>query len=122
MLYLKATWQKEKARKTTQGFFAVSFLLLSAFCFSKIPAVSYMDQVIDRKNQLIVQKCTKPKRTKGFMMIEVQVLPTGEAKARLLATDLKEKAFVSCALSLLSRTKFKAFSPHTVSRIYRFFL
>ena len=81
-----------------------------------------MDQVIDRKKQLIGKKCSKLKKVKGFMMVEMQVSSKGETTARLLATDIKDKLFLNCAVSLLNRTKFKAFSRHSVSRIYRFFI
>ncbi len=99
-----------------------SFLLLPSFCFSAIPSVSYMDQVMNRRKKLIAQKCEKPRQVKGFMMIELKVLPKGETRVRLISTDLKHKAFLNCALNLLSRTQFKAFSQTPLSRIYRFFI
>ena len=107
-----------------------NFVLLLSFCFfqtlfadDKIPSVSYMDQVVKKKKAVIMQKCSKPKEVKGFMMIELKVWPTGHAIPRLLATDLKQKAFLSCALSILGRVKFKAFSHTvTVSRIYLVFI
>ena len=97
-------------------------LLFSFFCFSAIPSVPYMDQVINRRKKIITQKCEKPLHVKGFIMVELKVLPKGETKVRLISTDLKHEAFLSCALNLLNRTRFKAFSPTPLSRIYRFFV
>ena len=97
-------------------------ILILTLGWGAFPAINYMDQVINRKKQILIKKCEKPKNTKGFMMIEVKVSPTGETTADLLSTDIKSQPFLSCALAVLNRTRFKPFSKYAVSRIYRFFI
>ena len=83
-----------------------------------------MDQVIKRKKRVISEKCLKhiKKNTKGFMMIEIKVSAKGKAQVRLVATELENKPFLNCALSILNRTRFKTAKKKSVTRIYRFFV
>ena len=88
-----------------------------------LPSVSYLDQVVKRKKNLILKKCPKPtSQTQGFMMIELKVFNSGKTKARMTATDLTNKNFLKCALSVLNRTRFKKFKNASVTRIYPFFV
>ena len=86
------------------------------------PAVPYMDQVIKRKKRVIAKKCLKyiKEHTKGFIMIEIKVSTKGKAKARLIGTEINNKDFLNCTLSILNRIQFKKIKK--VSRIYRFFI
>ena len=83
-----------------------------------------MDQVIDRKKAIIIDKCSKHIKnpTKGFIMIEIKVLPKKTTEARLIATELKNKEFLNCILSILNRIQFKKMRSYPLSRIYRFFV
>ena len=81
-----------------------------------------MDQVIKRKKRVIAKKCLKyiKEHTKGFIMIEIKVSTKGKAKARLIGTEINNKDFLNCTLSILNRIQFKKIKK--VSRIYRFFI
>lgn len=88
------------------------------------PLIPYMDQVIKRKKEIITKKCLKhiEKNTTGFLMIEITVFQKGNTKPRLVATELKNKDFLNCTLSVLSRIQLKEIKEESVSRIYRFFV
>lgn len=102
------------------------FLLLPPFSYStsktSLPIVPYMDQVIKRKKKLIAKKCLKyvKEHKKGFIMIEIKVSTKGKAKARIVGTEINNKDFLNCTLSILNRIQFKKIKK--VSRIYRFFI
>ena len=83
-----------------------------------------MDQVINRKKTIIIDKCSKhiKKHTTGFIMIEVKVLPKKKTQARLIATELKNKEFLNCILSILNRIQLKKMRKYPLTRIYRFFV
>ena len=104
------------------------FFFFPVFCFSlknqSPPAIPYMDQVINRKKSIIIEKCSKhtTENTKGFIMIEIKALPKKPAKARLIATELDNKEFLDCILSILNRIQFKKMTEYPVARIYRFFV
>ena len=53
-------------------------------------------------------------------MIEIKVTTKGKAKARLIGTEINNKDFLNCALSILNRIQFRKIKK--VSRIYRFFI
>ncbi len=113
------------------AFLSICFVfLLLASSFSthsseqkNIISISYMDQVVRRKKNLIERRCKKHRLgEKGFMMIELKVSHKGGAKARMVSTDLKDKIFIQCSLSVLNRIQFKKFDQGFVTRIYRFFI
>jgi len=81
-----------------------------------------MDQVIERKKTTIIEKCVKrlPKNVKGFIMIEINISHNGKSNNRIVATNIDNKKFLNCALSILNRIQFKKIGP--VTRIYRFFI
>ena len=90
----------------------------------KPPLIPYMDQVIKRKKSIINNKCLKhiKENEKGFLMIEIKISDKGKTKARLVATELENKEFLICTLSILNRTQFKKIKKGDVTRIYRFFV
>lgn len=101
------------------------FLLYSPSLQSKtLPLIPYMDQVIKRKKTIITEKCLKyiEEDKKGFLMIEIKISYKGNTKARLVATELDNKKFLNCTLSILNRIQFKKIKKSTVTRIYRFFV
>ena len=81
-----------------------------------------MDQVMKRKKTVIAKKCLKyiKSHETGFIMVEIKISGKGKAKARLIGTEINDKIFLNCMLSILNRIQFKKIKK--VSRIYRFFI
>lgn len=90
---------------------------------NKPPLIPYMDQVINRKKPIIFKKCLKhiEHHKTGFLMVEIKVSQNGKTKSRLIATEINNKEFLNCTLSVLNRVRFKKMK-RSVSRIYRFFI
>jgi hypothetical protein len=82
-----------------------------------------MDQVINRKKPIIAKKCLEhiEHDKTGFFMVEIKVFQNGKTKLRLIATEINNKEFLNCTLSVLNRVRFKKIKT-SVSRIYRFFI
>ena len=126
---LKEDFQKQFKKTYPHCFFLISSFLTISPAVS--PAISkqnqlivpYMDQVVKRKKNIIAKKCLKyTSQETGFMMVELKVSQKGKTTARLVATELKNKTFLTCVLSVLNRTQFKKWGETSVTRIYRFFI
>ena len=109
---------------TTSIFFLYQSSLQGKIKNDDPPLISYMDQVIKRKQKIIAKKCLKhiEDDKTGFLMVEIKVSRKGKTKSRLVATELNNKDFLNCTLSVLNRIKFKKIKENTVTRIYRFFV
>ena len=80
----------------------------------------YLDQVIHRKKTYIHQCATRLGAKPEDILIEIQIQPSGNTKARLIHSTQVNKAVLKCTLDVLDRIQFKKFSGLPIIKSYHF--